>query len=238
MENSKSNNIKERIGKVTSLFLLLLILISLGVSLYYNETLQQQINERDILLEKLTRRDSILNKIMDFRYDSIEQTSTYSYRVRDGKVLKYNTLAEEFDKSRNDYNAISEKHNEIIDENNQNINDYNSLAANFDSLNKEHNDLMKKYSLLASKYNAMIEKQTELNNYFNQVTDSLSSFKSVVHLIQLNYPVNFNIDRNGNIKKVRIKAEQLDSALILLPYFRDRLKLDKDKKVWTIKTGQ
>jgi len=238
MENSGRNNMKERIGKVTSLFLLILILIALGVSLYYNKTLQQQVNKRDILIENLTNRDSILNKIMDFKYDSITKTSTYSYRVREGKVLKYNILAEELDKTRNDYDSISEKHNKIIDKNNQNINDYNSLSESFNSLNKEHNDLIQKYGLLADRFNEMIEKQKKMNNNFNQVSDSLSSFKTVLQLIQSNYPISFNINRNGNIKNISIKAAPLDSALILLPYFRDRLKLDKDKKIWTIKTRQ
>lgn len=238
MENLAENKTKERISKVTSSFLLLLILISLGVSLYYNMTLQEQINKRDFLIEKLTQRDSILNKIMNIKYDSISKSISYSYRTRDGKILKYNELSVELDKSLEDYNKIAEKHKSIVDQNNQNINDYNSLSKSFNSLTQDHTKLIEKYNSLVGEYNELAERKTKLSNSFNQVTDSLSSFKTVIKLIQSNYPIDFKINQDGTIKEISIKAEQLDSALILLPYFRNRLKLDKDKKVWSIKTGQ
>lgn len=210
MENLERNNIKERIGKVTSLFLLLLILIALGVSLYYNETLQEQVNKRDIIIEKLTQ-DSILNKIMNIKYDSISKSTSYSYRTRNGKLLKYDELANELDKSKEDNK-------------------------------QDRNELITEYNSLVNRYNKLVESQSELNNNFNQVADSLYSFKIVLQLIQSNYHIDFVIDRNGNgkIEEVSLKADKLDSALVLLPYFRDRLtldKVDKNKKFWTIKTG-
>lgn len=238
MENLAENKTKEKISKVTSLFLLLIILISLGVSLYYNMTLQEQINKRDFLIEKLTRRDSILNKIMNIKYDSISKSISYSYRTRDGKILKYNELAVELDKSIEDYKEIAQKHKLIVEQNNQNINDYNSLSKSFDLLTQDHYKLIEKYNSLVGEYNEMVKRQTQLDNRFNQVADSLSSFKTVIKLIQSNYPIDFKINRDGTIKKISIKAEQLDSALILLPYFRNRLKLDKGKNIWLIKTGQ
>jgi len=238
METLEKNKIKERIAKITSLFLLLLIMIALGVSFYYNYTLQNQVNERDILIEKLTQRDSILNKIIDFHYDSISKSTSWEYRIREGKVLKYNELANELDKSNNDYNQISITHNQIIAEKNQNINDYKYLSNSFNLLNKDYNELLKKYSLLIAKYNENISDQNKLVGNYNLISDSLSSFKSIVRLIQSNYNIDYNINRKGNIKEISIKANKLDSALVLLPYFRDRLKLDKEKKVWIINTGK
>lgn len=236
MENLEKNKIKERIGKVTSLFILLLVLISLGVSLYYNQTLQEQVNERDILIKDLTQKDSILNQIMDIKYDSVTKTTSYSYRVRDGKVLKYSSLADELDKSKNDYDQISEKHSKIINENNQNINDYNSLLNSFNSLNKDHQELQARFNSLVDKFNIKIADKNKLIDDLNVLADSLSSYKSVVRLIQSNYQINYSIIRNGRSKDISINADKLDSALVLLPYFRDRLKLDNAGKVWTVIT--
>lgn len=234
MENSAKNKIKDKIGKVTSLFLLLTLLTAFGVSFYYNETLQKQVNERDNLIYKLTQRDSILNKIMDIEYDSISETTSYSYLTRDGKVLKYNELVSELEQSRNNYNQISERHNRIT-------NDYinrDTLSIFLDSLNLEHNGLIIQYNELIEKYNSSIENRIELTKKYFQVLDSLSSFKSIVDLTQSKYSIDYNIRKNGNYKEISIKADKIDSALILLPYFRDRLKLDNEKKVWIINTGK
>ncbi|MBL7935711.1 MAG: hypothetical protein JNM51_07870 [Bacteroidia bacterium] len=208
MENPERNSIRKSIGKVASSFLLLFILIALGVSLYYNKTLQEQVNKRDIIIEKLTQ-DSILNEIMNIKYDSISKSTSYSYRTRNGKLLKYDELANELDKSRGDYKL-------------------------------GRNELITEYNSLVNRYNKLVENNAKINSNFNQVADSLYSNKIVLKLIQSNYHVDFSIDRyeNGNIKKVSINADQLDSALVLLPYFRNRLtleKVDENKKFWSIK---
>ena len=80
--------------------------------------------------------------------------------------------------------------------------------------------------------------KNKLTDENNLLRDSLASYNSVIRLIQSNYHVNYNISRNGKKKNISVNADKLDSALVLLPYFRDRLKLDKEGKVWTIKTSK
>lgn len=231
MENLEKNKIKERIGKITTFLILLLIFISLGVSLYYNQTLQEQVNERDVLIKDLTQKDSILNQIMDTKYDSVTKTTSFSYRVKDGKVLKYNSIANELYKTIKDYDQIYKKHNKIIIKNNQNVMDYNLL-------NKDYVELQVRFNSLVDEFNGKIADKNKLTDENNLLRDSLASYNSVIRLIQSNYHVNYNISRNGKKKNISVNADKLDSALVLLPYFRDRLKLDKEGKVWTIKTSK
>ena len=236
MENLEKNKIKKKIGRITLLFLLILILISLGVSLFYNIKLQEQVDKRDIIIEQLTQRDSILNQIMEFQYDSISKTISYTYRIKDGKVLKYNELSNELDKFLDDYSQFLKKNIKIVDENNQNIEDYNSLIKEFSSLYNDYKDLQKKYNNLISYYNKnIVMTRSDLNNH-NLVLDSLSNYKAIVDLIHSNYFIDYKIVDDGKYRKISIKSEKLDSALILLPYFRDRLK--KEKNVWKIITGK
>lgn len=238
MEDLERNNTKEKISKVTSLLILLIIIISMCVSLYYNYTLQNQIYERDEIIKDLTYKDSLLNQIMDIEYDSAAQTTSYSYRVRDGKILKYNVLADELDKTKFEYELMSVKHNKIANENTQNIDDYNSLTKSYNSLYTDYSLLNNKYNSLIDEFNKFVNFQKSTIETYKSTADSLSSFKTIVSLIQSNYHVNYEITKTGKTKKVSINADKLDSALVLLPYFRDRLKLDENGKVWTIKTGK
>lgn len=99
MANLENNKIKEKISKVTNGLLLILILVSLGVSVFYNIKLQEQVDKRDSIIEHLTQRDSILKQIMEIKYDSISKTISYTYRSINGKVMKYNEISDELDKS-------------------------------------------------------------------------------------------------------------------------------------------
>ncbi len=234
MENSEKNNIKQRISKVTSRLLLIIILISLAVSIFYNIKLQEQIDKRDVIIEKLTQRDSILNQVFEIKYDSIEQTISYSYRTRDGKVMKYNEISNELDKLQEYYSAILNKHSALIQGNKQTTEDYNQLLNDFSSLNNNNVSLIKEYNELVLKYNRNVETTQKYILQYNNTLDSLSSFKALVDLIHSNYYVDYEILKDGKYNKISIKSEILDSALVLLPYFRDRLKKEKD--TWIIDT--
>lgn len=238
MENLEKNRIKTRMGRVVLLFLILLVFVSLGVSLYFNETLQLQINERNVLIEDLTRSDSILKQIMDFEYDSVNHSSSYSYRTRDGRILKYNELARDLDESEKKYEQISLKHSKILNDNNKDLEDFNTIVNDYNSLSQEYNSLLKSYKLLIGDYNEIVVRQRKYINDLNQVSDSLSSFKIILRLIQKDYNISYSINTKGDIKSISVKSDKVDSALVLLPFFRDRLKLDREKGMWEIKTNK
>jgi tetratricopeptide (TPR) repeat protein len=234
MENSEKNKIKEVIGSVTRWLLLIMVFISVGISIFYNIELQEQVDKRDLIIEQLTQRDSILNKIMEIEYDSITKSITYSYIERNGKIMKYNELANELDKSNNDYYHVLNKHENLLSENIQNIENYKQLIKDYNILLNNHKDFQKKYNNLVNDYNKKMELTKESTNIYNQTIDSLSNYKLIVDLIHSRYFIDYRITNEGKYRKIRIQSEKLDSALILLPYFRDRIKKEKD--VWKINT--
>jgi len=234
MENLEKNNIKEKISSVTRGLLLIMIFISLFVSIFYNVKLQEQVDKRDIIIEQLTQRDSILNQIMEIKYDSITKSITYSYREKDGRIMKYNELAKELDKSNNDYYQILNKHENLLSENTQNIENYKQLILDYNNLFNDYKDFQKKYNNLVDAYNKNIELTKKGINNYHQTIDSLSNYKTIVDLIHSRYFVDYRITNDGKYRRISIQSEKLDSALILLPYFRDRIKKEKD--VWKINT--
>lgn len=236
MENLEKNKIKDKIGKVTLGLLLILILVSIVFSVFYNFKLQEQVDKRDFIIEQLTQRDSILNEIMEIKYDSISKTITYTYRMKNGKAMKYNELSDELDKSNDNYSKISNNHKKILGENNQTKENYTLLINDFNSLCDDYKDLQTKYNDLVDNYIKNIEKGKSKSTNYNRILDSLSYYKTVVNLIHSNYFIDYKIINDGKYVKISVISEKLDSALILLPYFRNRLK--KEEKVWKITTGK
>jgi hypothetical protein len=232
MEDLEKNNIKDKIRKVTFGLLLILLIICLAVSVFYNVKLQEQVDKRDVIIERLTQRDSILNKILEIKYDSISHTTSYTYLVKGGKVMKYNELANELDKTHDDYILILNEHNKLLKENNQNIDDYNLLIKNFNSIYKDYKESQNKYNNLVDNYNTNIVSTKKYLNNYNLILDSLSNYKTIFNLIHSHYFLDYKIENDGKYRKISIKSEKLDSALILLPYFRDRLR--KEKNSWKI----
>jgi hypothetical protein len=232
MENLESNNAKKKISIVTLLLTMIITIILLGISVFYNIKLQDQIAKRDNIIQELTQHDSILKQIMEIKYDSITHTISYSYRIREGKILKYNQISDELDKSQKEYTDILNKNQKLLNENNQSIDDYNLLVNQYKSMLDNYQITNKKYSDLVQNYNFNIETSKKLNVKFNSTHDSLSIYKAIVSLINKNYSINYKIQIDGEFRKISISSEKLDSALVLLPYFRDRL--TKDKDVWKI----
>ena len=55
-------------------------------------------------------------------------------------------------------------------------------------------------------------------------------------LIKRSYDIDYHVEDEGeNQIKVSISAEKADSAFMLLPYYRKKLKFDNIKNVWIIK---
>lgn len=65
--------------------------------------------------------------------------------------------------------------------------------------------------------------------------DSTIIYKGYVNLAK-QYGFKFSHKKNENNYTFSVKAERVDSALVLLPYFRDRLSFDSEKGMWTIIT--
>ena len=66
--------------------------------------------------------------------------------------------------------------------------------------------------------------------------NSLSTTKAIFNRVCQRYDINIvNIKEQNGTLYFDIQAHKLDSALMLLPYYRHKLKYDSKKKVWKIR---
>jgi len=90
------------------------------------------------------------------------------------------------------------------------------------------------YNKLVGKYNNLVGEFHDISsNYFN-IKDSLETDKAIIRLIQKKYPIDIFIENELLQRTISIKSEKLDSALLLLPHYRDKIKYDSKEKSWII----
>ncbi|MEX2592571.1 MAG: hypothetical protein WD426_07330 [Anditalea sp.] len=231
---SSENNHRTTMALLLEGAILLIFILVCVVSLYYNYKLQEQVYERDILIEKLTKRDSILNEIFEIKYDSVDNSISYTYQVRDGEVIKYNQLVEELFEAKElliKTNVVTEKLKSVLLNTNK---DSQYLDSIYDSLLSDYNALVVSFNNNSDIYTAHIRGQDSILNVLHNELDSLSIYRSFANLAKEKYNISFSIKSEGEARYLRIDKSAVDSAMILFPYYKDRLSYDKNKKQWII----
>ena len=76
---------KKNIASIIFDLLIVSLFLLLGISMYYNNVLQNQIEERDRIINKLSinnnnLRERILNKYFNIQYDSISSIEIYTLK--------------------------------------------------------------------------------------------------------------------------------------------------------------
>lgn len=169
MEENKKDKVKYINKLFDFLFVALLSIIcaSLGISIYYNNTMEKQISDRDRLIRLLSQKDSVYRNVFEIKEDSIKGTIEYMYLRRGDSIIKYDEIK--------------------------------GLDSKVESLK-----------------------------------DSVKMYKDLINLMTSRYPILYNIKRNGDYINYRIKSNELDSALLLLEFYRDMIFHNEDKSEWTI----
>ncbi len=79
-------------------------------------------------------------------------------------------------------------------------------------------------------YEELATERDSLLNRIDKLSNDLSLSEKKLNLITKQFPIEI-VCGDGFIT---LKSEQLDSALVLLPYYRDRLSYDPEKQLWRI----
>ena len=74
-----------------------------------------------------------------------------------------------------------------------------------------------------------------LNKKLYKYYDSTFIYRGYSNIAKAKYGIVFLHTKDSNNYTFYANSKQLDSALILLPYFRDRLKYDPEKETWEIR---
>ena len=208
----------------------LLIVAVLGlVSLLYSghryiTKLEQQIIERDLLIDKLTISDALVKEYFDVKQDSLTNELIYTLKSSKQEPVEiiYRNQAETFmagDKVITP-SKLAERYNSLIDD----LNQYDA----------EHNKLIDTYNNLAKDYSKLVRDYNKLVKAYNEESES-EALKAALDMIRKEYDITYNIQKDSTKYIVKLlPSHKIDSALMLLPYFRNNLKFDEESNAWII----
>ena len=209
-------NRTSKILSIAFLVTILILLIVVPVALWYISKLEEQIIERDNLIQELTISEDLVKEYFNVEYDSISNTK--SYILKDSKKTRVIEI---------------EKENHYIKE-------YREPQFKKGDKTLSSADLVKEYNKKDSLYNQLLSQYYNECNDKNTIKKKMSIYVKILDMIEHNYGISYNI-KTENRDSITIytynlvHTERVDSALMLLPYYNNKLKRENDS-VWTIKT--
>ena len=197
---------KNNILKTIKNIIPVIIYISLLSALLYS------LHYSSELEEQVWERDQTIQDL-SFRSQLVEKYFDISYS-QDNHTIYYSLK----DSIRNTILASQkEAFNLLKKDLNYNL---DSLLVVYNSLVHRHNEVIDEYNLLAKEINSLSREKHIL--------------QSVVSLIQRHYKISYKTTINSDtITTTLINTETVDSALILLPYYRDKIERVSDNQ-WAI----
>lgn len=239
-------NSKNKIAKVMTCAFIVLLMTFLFISMYYNSTMQREINHRDLLINKLLWSDSTLNAIMEIEYDSLTGTRSYTCRTSNGKPIKYNQLSRELDSVTiqvenyiEKYSSQEKEKDQVLLDYNHLVERYNTLVTSFNNLNNSNTESRNKLASITLEYNELVNEYNAISDQLMNLQDSIKICYSVISLIKKFYPIEYHIKRHNNeYRVITIKAPKLDSALMLYPFYKHKIEYNHQDSCWYIKGGK
>ena len=201
-------------------------LINSGIN--YIDKLETQIIERDSLINRLTISEALVKEYFDIEQDSVTNEITYTLKPSKQEPVQivYRNMSETF-QAGND--ILTSK--EVVER-------YNSLIGEFSQYISENEKLVDKYNQLVRDHNKLIKEYNELVNLYNKKSGNIAysdALEAALDLINKNYGINYEIINDSTSYKVVVPPSQkIDSALMLLPYFRENLHYDEQSGKWVI----
>jgi hypothetical protein len=209
-------NRTSKILSIAFLVTILILLIVVPVALWYISKLEEQIIERDNLIQELTISEDLVKEYFNVEYDSISNTK--SYILKDSKKTRVIEI---------------EKENHYIKE-------YREPQFKKGDKTLSSADLVKEYNKKDSLYNQLLSQYYNECNDKNSIKKKMSIYVKILDMIEHNYGISYNIKTENRDSIIiytynLVHTERVDSALMLLPYYNNKLKRENDS-VWTIKT--
>ena len=214
MENKRNNS-----SLILLLALVLLIASMAFVASRYISKLESQIYQRDSLIRELSISDELVKEYFNIEIDSTGHKISYS--LKDDKKTRVEERIETIRESQFSFDGKTISPDEVVKR-------YYELQNEANSLSREYHSLISKYNSLADRFNS---------NY--KIIDSLRTAKNISDLklnsIQNAYGIKANCDVSGNTYKFSLSGnKQIDSALLLLPYYRDYISYDSQDNSWDV----
>lgn len=201
------NNILNKVKKFMPIIIIFGLLAALVYCLFYIGKLEEQIWERDKTIQELSFRSNLVEEYFDITHDSIEHTTSYS--LKDSKA---------------NYVIMQQDSTELIFRMGDSLLSAQEFVKEFNALVRHYDDLVEKYKKLVKEY----------NNEFNENMHQIRELKSALDLIEKRYNIQYVVKRDSTFSVINLSnTEKIDSALMILPYYKNKLKKESDN-VWTI----
>ena len=195
---------------------IIILLIIVPVLVWYISKLESQIIERDNLIQELTVSEELVKEYFNVKYDSINNTK--SYILKECKKIRVIEIKKE----------------------NHYIKEY--IEPQFKKGDKilSSTDLIKEYNLKDSLYNQLLSQYSNVYDEQNALKSKMSIYVKILNMIERNYGISYEMKTDNRdsvvIYTYNLKnTERVDSALMLLPYYNNKLKRESDS-IWTITT--
>lgn len=201
------NNVIKKILDFLPVVLFLGLLAALGYSLYYTDKLEQQIWERDKTIQELSFRSELVEEYFDYGAMQDDSTKMY-YTLKESKIPKRVVKGTEYE-----YIDRLIEREKIVDKTPK-------IITGDTTINVEE---------LVNRYNSIADTNYRIRRENQQLRAALS-------LIEKTYSITYDVSLDSNMIITTLKnTEKIDSSLMLLPYYRDRLEKNEDG-TWMIKT--
>tara|TARA_R110002051_G_scaffold295031_1_gene360746 strand:+ start:109 stop:738 length:630 start_codon:yes stop_codon:yes gene_type:complete len=100
------------------------------------------------------------------------------------------------------------------------------IANETNTENEKLKDSLRYFKLLSKKQPKVYS--SEYNKIINEYKDSLSIYKWKAELVKKDFGIVYKVKRKGNKLISERYSKKVDSALVLFPYYKHKLSIDKD----------
>ena len=222
MENSRFSRIYKNLPKIIIFVLVIALLIANVVCVCYIRELEIQIEQRDSIISRLTFSNDLVKEYFDIVEDTVTQRTLYT--LKDEKKTKIIQTKTEYVEKPVMVETQFTRGDKVIS-----TEELLSIVNNGDSVYIDKIiALSKQYNSLINDYNAILKEKSSLK-------DTVIFQGMALGLIKRNYDIDYTSRLDGNNYNVQIEASKADSAFMLFPYFKHKLKYDEKKKSWIIK---
>lgn len=181
---------------------------------YLNE-FDEQVERQDSMIRRLTFSNDLVKEYFDIEEDTVAHTTTYSLKEsKRAKETEYITEYVEPTFVRDGQEMTSSE-----------------LVA---SINASDHESVEALQSLVNKYNTLVHDYNELREKYISTKDSLVIQGMALGLIKRNYAIEYATNLNGDTRTVQVMGDKVDSALLLLPYYRHKLTFDSQSKAWIV----
>lgn len=213
-------NKKYKLSSVLALFFFVLFcgstFLNYKLSGYLDEY-DEQVERQDSMIRKLSFSNDLVKEYFDIEEDSITHNTTYSLKENKKEIEK-----------------VTERVTKYVEpefvRNGKKISSEELVAA----INAKDKESVEAINSLANKYNTLVQDYNDLAKKMKMKSDTVDIQSMALGLIKRNYGIDYTSTLNGDTRTVHVQGNKVDSALMLLPYYRHKLTYDSKTKSWMV----